>query len=151
MTTQRVKVLEVGRFAVTGAAAYLVDVAVFNLLSAPTGHITAKVLSSIAAITVAYLGSRYYTWPGHRPATGHPILVFVAVSVAAATVQLGCLWLSHDILGWTGVLADNLSANIFGMGLATALRFWGFRRLVFHDPARESVTQGAQLLRGGAQ
>ncbi len=143
--------MEVGRFAVTGAAAYLVDVAVFNLLSATTGHLTAKVISSIVAITVAYLGSRYYTWPGHQPTSGHPILVFVAVSVAAAAVQLGCLWLSHDVIGWTGAIADNLSANVIGMGLATALRFWGFRHLVFHAPTTESAPKGTHPIGTSAQ
>ncbi|WP_158600548.1 GtrA family protein [Tessaracoccus antarcticus] len=128
---------EVGRFAVTGGAAYLVDVALFNLLSASTGHLAAKVISGIAAIAVAYLGSRHYTWPGHRPTGRHPVVVFVAVSVAAAGVQLGCLWLSHDVMGWTGALADNVSANVMGMGLATLLRFWGFRRLVFPGSARD--------------
>ncbi|MEO7589321.1 MAG: GtrA family protein [Arachnia sp.] len=131
MNDHPVNVAEVGRFAVTGGAAYLVDVLVFNLLSAPTGHLAAKVISSVAAIVVAYLGSRHYTWPGQAPSARNPLLVFVAVSVAAAGVQLGCLWLSHDVMGFTGALADNVSANVVGMGLATALRFWGFRRLVF--------------------
>ena len=144
-------VSEVGRFAITGAAAYLVDVAAFNLLSATTGHITAKVISSIAAITVAYIGSHYYTWPSHHPSTRHPVVVFVAVSTAAALVQLGCLWISHDIIGWTGALADNISANIIGMGLATALRFWGFRRLVFPAPQTESVSKGLHPMDRGAQ
>lgn len=129
---------EVGRFALTGGLAYLIDVAVFNAaLLAGTNHLAAKVISSIAAIAVAYLGSRYYTWPATRPSTTHPILVFVAVSAVAASVQLGCLWLSHDVLGLTSLLADNVSANAVGMGMATAIRFWGFRRFVFDPTSRE--------------
>lgn len=144
MAKQEGHLVEVGRFVVTGLAAWFVDVAVFNLLSPVTGHLSAKVLSSIAAITVAYLGSRYYTWPHHRPATGHPVMVFVAVSVVAAAVQLGFLWLSHDVIGWTSVIADNLSANVVGMAAATALRFWGFSHLVFRAPPRESEPVGAR-------
>lgn len=124
---------EVGRFAVTGGAAYLVDVLVFNvcLLVIGTDHLSAKAVSSVAAITVAYLGSRYYTWPGQRSRGLNPILAFAALSVAAAGVQLACLWISHDLIGWTSPLADNISANILGMGLATLLRFWGFRTFIF--------------------
>ncbi|WP_111720540.1 GtrA family protein [Homoserinimonas sp. OAct 916] len=144
MAEHGLHLIELGRFAVTGAAAWFVDVLVFNLLSAGAGHLPAKVISSIAAVTVAYLGSRYYTWPGHRPSSGHPIMVFVAISAAAAAVQLGCLWLSHDVIGWTGVIADNLSANVVGMAAATALRFWGFRNLIFRAPARESVPMGVR-------
>jgi hypothetical protein len=44
--------------------------------------------------------------------------------------------ISHDVLGWTSPLADNLSANVVGMGLATAFRFWTFRSFVF-PPAPE--------------
>lgn len=142
MTADRVDVGEVGRFAVTGGAAYLVDVLVFNLLSAGTGHIAAKVISSVAAIAVAYVGSRHYTWPTKRPTAQHPFLVFVAVSAAAALVQLGCLWLCHDVIGWTGALADNISANVVGMGLATVLRFWGFRALVFRGAAGDVARTG---------
>ncbi|MGV8846433.1 GtrA family protein [Tessaracoccus sp.] len=151
MTRQRVNPKELGRFAITGAAAYVVDVAAFNLLSATTGHLTAKVVSSIAAIIVAYLGSRYYTWPGDRAIGGHPILAFVAVSAAAAAVQLGCLWLSHDVIGWTGAMTDNLSANVFGMGLATTLRFWGFRHLVFHIPVPQCSPKNPHPIGAGAQ
>jgi len=109
------------------------------------------VIAAVAGDSVAYLGSRCYTWPGHRSTTGHRVLVFIAVSVAAAAVQLGCLWLSHDIIGWTGAVADNLSTNVVGMALATALRFWGFRLVAFHAPAAGSVPKGAQPIGTGAQ
>lgn len=135
---------EVGRFAVTGGAAYLVDVLVFNacLLGIGTDHLSAKAVSSVVAITVAYLGSRYYTWPHQQPRGAHPVLTFVALSVAAAGVQLACLWISHDLVGWTSPIVDNISANIVGMGLATLLRFWGFRTFIFQNPTAEHKQTG---------
>ena len=134
-----------GRFAVTGATAYLVDVLVFNLalLVVGTDHLSAKVISSVAAITVAYLGSRYYTWPDQPPQGRHPVVAFVALSVAAAGVQIACLWASHDLLGWTSPIADNVSANVVGMGLATVFRFWGFRTFVFARPPDRSASPQA--------
>ncbi|HEY8720551.1 HAD-IB family hydrolase [Pengzhenrongella sp.] len=152
---------ELVRFALTGVAAYLADVAVFNLalLVLRMDPLAAKALSSVVAITVAYLGSRYYTWPDAlRRNTAGAVARFVAISVAAALVQVACLWLSHHVLGLTSALADNLAANVVGMALATALRFWAFRRFVFApeeslataDPAhdRRIVAHGPRRSRG---
>ena len=38
---------------------------------------------------------------------------------------------SRDLLGLTSPLADNVSANVVGMAIATAFRFWTFRTYVF--------------------
>lgn len=133
---------ELVRFAATGLAAYLTDLAVFNalLLGAGTPSAWAKVLSSAAAITVAFVGSRCFTWPeraGDRP--GRSYALFVLFSVLAALLQLGCLVVSRDLLGLTSALADNVSANVIGMALATAFRFWTFRTFVFPPRTVERV------------
>ncbi|SDD77829.1 Putative flippase GtrA (transmembrane translocase of bactoprenol-linked glucose) [Sanguibacter gelidistatuariae] len=122
------------RFAITGLAAYAADVVVFNvsLLVLRIDPLAAKALSSVVGITVAYVGSRYYTWPaGPRTGTRRAVVTFVAISIAAAAVQVLCLWATHHLLGLTSPLADNLSANVLGMGAATVLRYWAFRRFVF--------------------
>ncbi len=125
---------EVTRFAVTGLAAYLTDVAVFNalLLGAGLPSAWSKVISSAAAIGVAFAGSRHYTWRDRR--TDSPwreYALFVLFSVLAAGIQLTCLVVSREVFGLRSALADNVSANILGMGLATAFRFWTFRSFVF--------------------
>ena len=129
------------RFAITGLAAYAADVVVFNvaLLLLRIDPLAAKALSSVVAITVAFLGSRYYTWPG-GPRTGmrRAVVTFVAISVAAPVVQATCLWVTHHLLGLTSALADNLSANVLGMGAATILRYRAFRRFVFAPLAVDS-------------
>ncbi|WP_428986159.1 GtrA family protein [Streptomyces pyxinae] len=56
---------------------------------------------------------------------------FFAVNAAGAAVQLGCLALSHYGLGLTSPRADAVSGLGVGMVLATGLRFWGTRTLVF--------------------
>ena len=137
---------EVVRFAVTGLAAYLTDVAVFNLLLLGAGMSPAssKVLSSVAAIAVAFAGSRYYTWRDRRSdAPWREYALFVFFSALAAGIQLACLLISHDLLGLRSALADNLSANVVGMGLATLFRFWAFRTYVF--PVRQPAAAGAGL------
>ena len=142
---------EVARFAVTGLAAYLTDVAVFNvlLLGADMPSAWSKVVSSAAAIGVAFAGSRHYTWRDRR--TDSPwreYALFVLFSVLAAGIQLACLVISREVFGLRSALADNVSANILGMGLATAFRFWTFRSFVF--PRRDD-TPTYQPLRSDAR
>lgn len=134
---------EVLRFAVTGVAAYATDLAVFNalLLGTPTSSTWAKVVSSAAAIVVAFAGSRWYTWRGRRSdRPGREWTLFVVFSVLAALLQLACLVVSRDLLGLRSALADNVSANVVGMVLATLFRFWTFRTYVFPAPQRVGAT-----------
>ncbi len=128
---------ELWRFAATGLAAYATDLAVFNALLLGTGMSSAwaKVVSSAAAIAVAFAGSRWFTWRAHRSdAVVREYGLFLLFSVLAALLQLACLGVSRDLLGLRSALADNVSANGVGMALATAFRFWTFRTYVF--PAR---------------
>ena len=46
-----------------------------------------------------------------------------------------CLWFSRYVLGLTTPLADNVSANVIGLSLGAAVRFWVFRRYVFDQMA----------------
>jgi putative flippase GtrA len=125
---------EILRFAGTGLAAYLTDVAVFNalLLGADMAPTWSKVLSSTAAIAVAFAGSRWITWRDRRSdRIGREYALFLLFSVLAAGIQYLCLVITHHGLGWTSALADNVSANVVGMALATGFRFWTFRTYVF--------------------
>lgn len=51
-------------------------------------------------------------------------------------IPVTCLAVSRYVLGLTGLWADNISANVVGLGLSTAARFWVFRRYVFLDLAQ---------------
>jgi putative flippase GtrA len=129
-----VRLGEAARFGVVGLAAYGVDVLLFNalLLAAGTPSVMAKVVSSAAAIAVAFAGSRWWTWRHRRgPRIGRESALFVVFSVLAAGIQLGCLVLSRQVLDLRSAVADNVSANVVGMALATLFRFWTFRTYVF--------------------
>lgn len=125
---------ELGRFAVTGLAAYATDVVVFNvlLLGTPTSSAWSKVVSSLAAIAVAFAGSRWYTWRERRSDNpGREYALFLLMSLLAAGLQLLCLVFSREVLDLRSSLADNVSANVVGMAIATVFRFWSFRTFVF--------------------
>jgi putative flippase GtrA len=126
---------EVVRFLISGGIAYLADLLVFNLLLlAGVGSILSKVVSSVVAIFIAFLGSRYYTWRDRRSEhPGREYAMFFLFSAIAAGLQLLCLAITHNGLGWTSALADNISGNVVGMAIAMVFRFLTFRTFVFPD------------------
>jgi putative flippase GtrA len=132
---------ELARFGVVGVVALAVDVIGFNLLRFAGGEgpfydrpLTAKVLSVTASTTVAYMGNRLWTFRHQRTSTTavhREFALFVLFSAIALGIAVACLAISHYALGLTSPLADNVAANVVGLGLATAFRFWSYRRWVF--------------------
>ncbi|MFJ6574210.1 GtrA family protein [Streptomyces sp. NPDC091292] len=145
MTTGR----ELFGFATTGLCAYAVDLGLFLWLRDPEGPfalepLTAKSLSFAAGCTIAYAGNALGTYRRRPPEVSRlrQYGIFCAVNLAGALVQLLCLAVSHYGLGLTSRTADTVSGAGIGMALATVLRFWGTRTLVFR-PARPSRTAPA--------
>ena len=126
---------ELLKFATVGALAFVVDVGLFNLLRlGPLDDkpLTAKTISVVAATWVAYFGNRHWTFRhrGRRGFRRETVLFFVLNGVALG-ISLACLGFSHYVLGFTSRLADNIAANVIGMAIGTAFRFWSYRRWVF--------------------
>lgn len=144
---------EVGQFLVAGGLAYAVDVAVFNLcLYLGLGAVTSKIISSVPATIVAYVGNRYWTYR-HRERTGvgREYTMFFVFSAIAAGIQAGCVFVSNHLMGFTSTLADNISGNIVGMALGTLFRFWAFRTFVFKhkQPDASASAEPAMSNAGG--
>ncbi len=125
-------------FATAGLFAYAVDLALFVYLRGPAGldPLTAKALSFVAGCAVAYAGNAHGTYRGTRVRGARPLAMFFAVNLAGAAVQLLCLTVSHYGLGLTSQRADTVSGAVIGMALATGVRFWGTRTLVFRNAGR---------------
>ncbi|WP_344570300.1 GtrA family protein [Streptomyces axinellae] len=144
---------ELGGFAAVGVFAFAADVGAFLWLRGPMGldPLAAKAVSFVAGCSVAYAGNALGPYRprgggegGAGPGTGwwRRFGIFVLVNVAGAAVQLACLWISRYGLGRTSVRADLVAGAGVGMALATALRFWGTRTLVFRatrTPTRTST------------
>ncbi|MGW7411574.1 GtrA family protein [Streptomyces sp. NPDC054863] len=126
---------ETGSFAAVGGCAYLADLALFVWLRGPLGWdpLSAKAVAFLAGCTVAYAGNALGTYKNQAVHVSRlrRYGIFFAVNVAGALVQLLCLVLSHHGLGLTSPQADTVSGSVVGMALATCLRFWGTRTLVF--------------------
>jgi putative flippase GtrA len=132
---------EVAKFGAVGLVAFVIDIGLFNLLRFAGGDgplydkpLTAKVISVSVATTFAYFGNRYWTFR-HRGRTsfGREYALFFLLNGVGMLISVGCLWFSHYALGLTSPLADNISANVIGLGLGTLFRFWSYRRWVFPD------------------
>lgn len=130
---------ELAKFGVVGAVAFVVDVGTFNLLRYHSADgalhdkpITAKIISTVLATLVAYTGNRFWTFR-HRKRVGYAreYLLFFVLNGVGLAIAVGCLALSHYVLDLRSPLADNISANLVGLGLGTMFRFWAYRRWVF--------------------
>lgn len=129
---------ELGKFFSVGALAYVVGVGGFNLLvhleSAPLASkpLTASIISGVVSIFVAYLGNRHWTWRDRaKSGARREISLFFLINGIALIFNVVCLAISRYVLGFESALADNIAANIIGVGLGTLFRFWSYRTIVF--------------------
>lgn len=133
-------VSQLGKFGAVGLVGFAVDVTVFNLLRTTildsdevhAGPIYAKIISTLLAILVNWIGNRLWTFSANRQ--DHTVregLEFFSVSLAGMGIGLACLWFSHYVLGFTSVLADNISGNVIGLALGAVFRFSLYRWWVF--------------------
>lgn len=128
------------KFGVVGLVGYVIDVGLFNLLrlgvfgegTVLQGPIGAKVLSVSVAVLVTWFGNRYWTFREHRRKNYLlELLEFAAVAAGGLLIGLLCLWVSHYLLGFDNLVADNISANVIGLFLGTAFRFLLYRFWVY--------------------
>ena len=128
------------RFGLVGLVGLVIDVTVFNLLRVTVlspdvlheGPVIAKVISTSIAIIANWIGNRHFTFRGERKSHwAREGVEFALVSVGGMLISLGCLWVSHYLLGFTSVLADNIATNVIGLALGTAFRFTLYRGWVF--------------------
>ena len=146
---------ELVKFGAVGALAFIVDFGTFNLLRfglfgvpGPLADkpLSAKTASVVLATVAAWLGNRYWTFRRRRRAgASREFLLFVGMNAAGLAIALGCLWISHYVLGLRTALADNIAGNFVGLGLGTLFRFWAYRRFVFPETADTPVDLGTEL------
>lgn len=131
---------EIAKFGTVGAAAFVIDVGLFNVLRATIlndSPLTAKTISVLVATAFAFLANRHWTYRDRaRTGYGRETILFFATNAAALLISWACLATSHYVLGLDSQLADNISGNIVAVGLGTLFRFWVYRTWVFpeHTP-----------------
>ncbi len=139
---------EIISFLSVGGAGYIVDVVAFNeLRSAPVLSVldpaVARTLAVAMAMVVTYVGNSLFTWRDVPSVDRRrEIGLFVLFNVVGLGLSVITLTISHDLMGLTSRLADNISANVVGLALGTAFRFWSYKRFVF---ARSSEATNDQF------
>lgn len=130
--------VELMKFGSVGALAYIVNLGLFNLLVhfpiSPLDDrpVTGSLLAGIVSILVAYFGNRFWTWKDRpRRAMSREIALFFIINGIGILMSAAVLFISRYILGFQSALADNIAANVIGIGLGTIFRFWSYRVWVF--------------------
>lgn len=138
------------KFCFVGGIAYVVDVGLFNLLRFGPGellrerYVLAAVISVSVAVLVSWMLNRSWTFRGGtRHSRRRELIMFIAVNAGGMAIAVGCLWFSHEVLGYDSPLADNIAKNVVGLVLGMAFRYLCYRYIVFpgsfsHDDAAAS-------------
>jgi putative flippase GtrA len=132
---------EVGKFGIVGASTFVIDLVIFNVcrVGLDWGWFPSTVVSTTVAATIAFLGNRFWTWRDRdRRGLHREYLLYFFFNVVGLLITAGVVFFSHNLLGghWPALqtpLADNISKSIFGTALASAFRFWSYRRFVFRN------------------
>lgn len=125
---------------VVGSGGYVIDVGIFNVLSVARieglielSPVWAKVISVIVAVIFTYIANSRWTF---RKRTGRPeglgrIFRYAVVNTIGLILTIIPLYVSRYVLGFDNLIADNISANVIGVGLALIFRFVANRVWVF--------------------
>ena len=137
---RRTLLRELSAFGVVGAFCFVLDLSLFQVLYAHVGvnAVGAKLTSTLVAMTVAYLGHRYWSFAyRERTAVRRSYALFVAVNATTLLIGLAIVWFVRYPLGQESALVLQ-AANVFSIALGTVIRFRAYRRWVF--PARATAT-----------
>ncbi|WP_345713448.1 GtrA family protein, partial [Kineococcus glutinatus] len=147
--TYELVVREMAKFGVVGALAFVVDTGIYNLLcfagpdrEGVLNHkpLTAKVISVALATLFSWLGNRYWTFRHrHQPGKLRELLLFGVMNAGGLLIALGCLGFTVYVLGLRSPLAQNVSANVVGLVLGTAFRYYAYRTFGLVPPAALAV------------
>ncbi|KQY56510.1 hypothetical protein ASD66_02545 [Nocardioides sp. Root151] len=130
------------RFLAVGGAATLVAFVLFNFLvhgvyvtEKPWLHThptLAYVVANTVGMAISYRGTR--NWAFKNRQTAHADggrSAYVLINVVTMALPIGCLWISRNLLDQDSAFADNIAANVVGLGLGMMARFYLFRQVIF--------------------
>jgi putative flippase GtrA len=131
--TWRLLLKEVSAFGVVGAACFVLDVGLFQLLYAHlgVGAVAAKLVSTLVSMTAAYFGHRHWSF-SHRARTGlrREYLLFVVINGLTLLQGLAIVAFVRYVLDQESALVLQI-ANISSIALGTVVRYLSYRRWVF--------------------
>jgi putative flippase GtrA len=152
---------EAAKFLAVGGVATAVAFVAFNALVhgvwAGPGllndyPLVAYVIANTIGMLVSYRGARHWAFRNREVVglAGGRVTYFV-VNTASMALPLACLAFSRYVLERSDPVSDNIAANVVGLVLGTAARFWAFRKFVFLHPATAARRRELQQARPGTR
>ena len=140
-TRYRHLIPELLKFGVVGGIGAVIDLGGAAVLHGKfhVEGLEAKAISTIVAMVVTYLGSRFWTFK-HRDnqALGREATLFIGLNVVGLVIAEAVIALVTYGLGLHSQLEYN-AASVIGTGLATIFRYFAYRQWVFTAPVEPSV------------
>lgn len=151
--------VELLKFGIVGAIAFVIDTAVFytlklSVLSAKP--VTAKIIAVLVATVVSYVLNREWSFRtrGGR-VRHHEATLYFVISALSVAVYAAPLWISRYLLHLevpytprtVQEIADFVSGQLLGLGVGMLFRWWAFRKWVFPDRRGRSARRGVDLPR----
>lgn len=130
-------VVELAKFGTVGSVAFVVDVALSNILrfGVGLGPLTSKTLSVAVSATIAFCGNRFWTFRDRKnQGIGKEYFLYFVLNAVGLLIALLVVGFTVYILKLDGPIAYNISANVIGLGLGTLFRFWSYKKWVFLPP-----------------
>lgn len=143
---------ELVKFVMVGGTTWVIDTVIFLVLKSTVLEakpVTAKVIAVVIATVTSYVLNREWSFRT-RGGRDRPqeVALFFLISAIAVGVYSAPLWISRYVLDLrvpdvslvTQNVADFVAAQIIGVLLGMAFRWWAFRRFVFpQQNARRQV------------
>lgn len=148
------------KFGVVGLVVFFLDFAIFNALiifgsthglsSFPFSSVGASFISTSIAIILNWLGNRFWTFRSRRRRNVlKEFFEYLLVAFGGLTIVLVTVWISHDVLGYKSLLADNIAKNLVGQLVATVFRFSLYRFWVYGKHRGEVIPEAQDKLEQG--
>jgi putative flippase GtrA len=132
-STWRSLIRELSGFGVVGAVCFCIDLGVFQFLyaNAGVGAVPAKLVSTVVATTVAYVGNRYWSF-AHRARTGvrREYVLFALINGVTLILSLAVVAFVRHGLDQSSALVLQI-ANVGAIAIGTVIRYVGYRQWVF--------------------
>ncbi|WP_170323459.1 GtrA family protein [Cryptosporangium phraense] len=124
---------ELTKFGIIGVVNTVLDFAVWNAVLS-IGPIKAQVVSTVISATSSYFMNRHWTFR-HRARSGlrREYLLFFVFNAIGLVITAGILGIASYVFHVEHVAALNV-VKLFAIAVATAFRFWAYRRWVFLHP-----------------
>jgi putative flippase GtrA len=142
---------ELAKFGTIGAIAFVIDTGGTNLLrfGFDWGPLTSKVLATIIAATLAYLGNRYWTFRDREQSgLAREYFLFFLLNGVGLLISILVLGFVTYTLGLEDPLSYNI-ALLVGTALATLFRFWSYKKWVFlavtEEPPKELPDEARRI------